>query len=180
MNKLHPFHHLDGVGLPAWVIYFPLEILDQFLPVWNVTTGRWIGFRGRWSKSWCMVEPWMTRGLGPLTSCIVENQSIVLQFCIWGSTPAYSGFPGGSEVRIHLPVQEMCRRHRFHPWVGKIPWRRKWQPTPVFLPLESHEQRSRVGYSPWGHRESGITEVTEHTHTHTPLHIQPAIDHVLL
>ena len=40
------------------------------------------------------------------------------------------------------------RRHRFDPWVGKIPWRRKWQPTPVFLPGESHGQRSLVGYSP--------------------------------
>jgi len=44
------------------------------------------------------------------------------------------GFPGGSVVK--------CRRARFHRWVGKIPWRRKWQPTPVFLPGEFHEQRS--------------------------------------
>ena len=43
-----------------------------------------------------------------------------------------------------------CRRHRFDPWVGKIPWSRKGQPTPVFLPGKSHEQRSVVGYSPWG------------------------------
>ena len=40
---------------------------------------------------------------------------------------------------------------RFHPWVGKIPWRRQWQPTPVFLPGKFHGQRSLVGYSPWGH-----------------------------
>ena len=39
-----------------------------------------------------------------------------------------------------------------HPWVRKIPWRRDWQPTPVFLPRESHGQRSLVGYSPWGCR----------------------------
>ena len=45
-----------------------------------------------------------------------------------------------------------CRRHRFDPWVGKIPWRRKWQPTPVFLPAKSNGQRSPVGYSPWGHK----------------------------
>ena len=42
-----------------------------------------------------------------------------------------------------------CRRWGFSPWVGKIPWRRKWQPTPVFLPGESHGQRSLAGYSPW-------------------------------
>ena len=40
------------------------------------------------------------------------------------------------------------RTHKFDPWVGKIPWRRKWQPTPVFLPGKSHEQRSLVGHSP--------------------------------
>ena len=42
-----------------------------------------------------------------------------------------------------------CRRHEFNPWVRKIPSRRKGQPTPVFLPGESHGQRSLVGYSPW-------------------------------
>ena len=41
----------------------------------------------------------------------------------------------------------------FHPWVRKIPWRRKWQPTLVFLPGESHGQRSLGGYSPWGLKE---------------------------
>ena len=49
-------------------------------------------------------------------------------------------------------------RPGFDPWVGKIPWRRAWQPTPVFLPGESHGQRSLVGYSPWGHKESDTTE----------------------
>ena len=41
---------------------------------------------------------------------------------------------------------------QFDPWVGKIPWSREWQPTPVFLPGTSHGQRSLVGYSPWGHK----------------------------
>ena len=54
-----------------------------------------------------------------------------------------------------------CKRHRrctFGPWVGKIPWRRKWQPTPVFLPGQSHGLRSLVSYIPWGHKESDMTE----------------------
>ena len=42
-----------------------------------------------------------------------------------------------------------CRRHELSPWVRKIPWRRKWQPTPVFWPGKSHGQRSLVGYSLW-------------------------------
>ena len=49
-------------------------------------------------------------------------------------------------------------RDRFNPWVGKIAWRRKWQPTPVFFPGEFHGQRSLVGYSPWGFKESDRTE----------------------
>ena len=60
-----------------------------------------------------------------------------------------------------------CRNYKscgFHPWVGKIPWSRKWQPTPVFFPEESHGQRILAGYSPWGHTES---DTTEHKCTHT-------------
>ena len=45
-----------------------------------------------------------------------------------------------------------CRRCGFNPWVRKIPWRRKWQPTPVFLPGKSHRQRNLVGHSPWGRK----------------------------
>ena len=51
-----------------------------------------------------------------------------------------------------------CKRLGFDPWVGKIPWGRKWQPTPVFLPGKSHGHRSLVGYSPWGCKESDTTE----------------------
>ena len=57
-------------------------------------------------------------------------------------------------------------------WVsllGRFPWRREWQPTPVFMPREYHGQRSLVGYSPWGHTESDTTEATQHTRTHTSL-----------
>ena len=49
-------------------------------------------------------------------------------------------------------MQEICRRHSFDHWVRKIPWRRTWQPTLVFLSGESCGQRSLAGYSPWGHR----------------------------
>ena len=53
-------------------------------------------------------------------------------------------------------------------WVGKIPWKRKWQSTPVFLTGESHEQKSLVGYSSWGCKELELlTRTCTHTHTHT-------------
>ena len=69
----------------------------------------------------------------------------------------------------NLPVK--CRRRkkiRFYPWVGKIPCRRKWQPTPVFLPGESHGQRSLVGYSAWSHKKLDMIEATYYTR-HTSL-----------
>ena len=45
-----------------------------------------------------------------------------------------------------------CRRRRFDPWVRKIPWRREWQPSKVFLLGKPHRQRSLAGYNPWGHK----------------------------
>ena len=78
------------------------------------------------------------------------------------------GFPGGAGGKE--PACQ-CRRHErreFDPWVGKIPGRRVWQPTPVFLSGESHGQRSLVGYSPWGHKELDVIE---------QLHNQPKAQH---
>ena len=60
-----------------------------------------------------------------------------------------------------LRLESVCLqwgRPGFNPWVGKIPWRRKWVPTPVLLPGKSHGWRSMVGHSPWGHKESDTTE----------------------
>ena len=62
---------------------------------------------------------------------------------------------GGSDGKS---VCLQCRRPGFDPWVGKIPWRRKWQSTPVFLPGKLHGQRILVGYHPWGCKESDTTE----------------------
>ena len=70
-------------------------------------------------------------------------------------------FPGGLVVKNLL----QNRTDGFDPWVVKIPWKRSWQPTPVFFPGESHRQRSLGGYSPWGRKESDTTEL--HTDTHT-------------
>ena len=50
------------------------------------------------------------------------------------------------------------RDRGFNPWVRKIPWRRKWQPTPVFLPGKFHGQKSLAGYSTWDHKELDTTE----------------------
>ena len=55
-----------------------------------------------------------------------------------------------------------CRKSGFNPWVGKILWRRNWQPTPVILPVKCHEQRSLVSHSPWGRKE---LDTAKHAHT---------------
>ena len=60
------------------------------------------------------------------------------------------------------------KRHRFDPWVGKIPWRRKRQPTLVFLPGESHGQRSLTGHSPWIAKSR--TRLSDWAHTHRLWH----------
>ena len=71
------------------------------------------------------------------------NQSIIKE-----TSPEYSLEGLKLKLELHYfghPVP--CKRHRFDPWVGKIPWRRAWQPTPVFLPGESHGQRNLAGCS---------------------------------
>ena len=72
---------------------------------------------------------------------------------------------GASLVAQRQRICQQCRSRRrlkFHPWVGKIPWRRSWQPSPVFFPGESHEQRSLASYSLWGRKE---LDATEHART---------------
>ena len=68
------------------------------------------------------------------------------------------GFPGGA--RGKEPNRQHIRDAGSIAGSGISPWKRAWQTTPVFLPGESHEQRNLVGYSPQGHKESDMTEVT--------------------
>jgi len=125
------FAGIDGHMLWSWPI--ALSPMKQALgarwtpgnSAFGVSTSRLITRAGAW---------W---GLGEVTETLF---TYLLAF-------RYRDFPGGSDGKESAC---QCRRHRrrgFRPWVGKIPWRRKWQPTPVFLPGESHGQRSLVGCS---------------------------------
>ena len=76
----------------------------------------------------------------------------------------FSGFPGGACDKESACQCRRCKRRGFDPWVGKIPWRREWQHAPLFSSGKSHGQRSLVGYSPWGCKESDTTKCT-HTGT---------------
>ena len=72
------------------------------------------------------------------------------------------GFSGGLVGKESTCNAEDPGNHRFNPWIRKIPWGRAWQLSPVFLSGESHEWRSLVGYSSWGHKELDMTKATEH------------------
>ena len=93
-----------------------------------------------------------------------SNQTISSSVIPFSSCP--QSFPArgekGQQISLSLfqYLSEALASVGFDPWVGKIPWRRAWQLTPVFLPGESHGQRSLAGYSSRGHKESDMTEAT--------------------
>ena len=112
----------------------------------------------RWCKMW--FSELILSSLFPSSPATVSQEHPLTPLC---------GFTHSSEfARWHSDQEPSCQCTRckrgslFDPWVRKIPWRRKWKPTPSFLPREFHGQRSLVGYSPWGCKES---DVTEHTYT---------------
>ena len=87
--------------------------------------------------------------------CIQMGVSFLFSFAFYFSF--HRDFPGGSDGKS---ICLQCGRPGFDPWVGKIPWRRKWQPTPVLLPGKSHGQRSLAGCSPWGRKELDMTSLS--------------------
>ena len=101
---------------------------------------------------------------------------LIISRVSWGHSTPYSfklclNFPGGAGGKESTCKYRRCERHGFNPWVAKVPWSRKWQPKPVFLPGKFHGQRSLVGYSPWGRKE---LDMTEHKHTHRSEEVSPA------
>ena len=87
----------------------------------------------------------------PLPWSISKNDALIM------SLYDFAGDTSGKEPAYQCRRLKRCG---FDHWVGKVPWRSKWQPTPVFLPGEFHGQSSLVGYSPWGHKDSDTTEAT--------------------
>ena len=85
-------------------------------------------------------------------SLISSNNILFIKLTLWASP-----------VVIVAPADAVDTRNTGLSWVRKMPWRRAWQPTPVFLPRESHGQSSLAGYSPRGCKELDTTEATEHT-----------------
>ena len=90
---------------------------------------------------------------------------------LWDASIVNWGFQGGANGKEPACQCRKCKRCRFNPGMGKIPWRTKWQHILVVFPVKFHGQRSLAGYSPKGCKELDTTEHT-HTHTHTHTHIQ--------
>ena len=96
---------------------------------------------------------WPKHARSHLISEAKQGQAwIVLEWDTAWEYRVFGYFPGGTRGREPSCQCRRHKRHGFDPWVKKIHWRRKWQPTPVFLPGEFPGQRSLVGYNPWGHK----------------------------
>ena len=148
----------------------PINAFSNF-PIGGFLLGQNIGLVfGDHKLTYChltcpLVLSWAPRGslatssLSGHASSSINLSSYFRNICLCSrkSHISQSPCPGGAVERIHLPVQEM-QKAWFDPWVRKIPWRRKWQPTWVSLPGKSRGWRSLVGCSPWGHRESDTPE----------------------
>ena len=85
------------------------------------------------------------------------------------SLPLGGGFPGGASGKEPACQCRRCKKCEFDPWTGKIPWRSAWQPTPVFLPAESHGQRSLAGTVHRVTQPDRLTLSPSLSHRHTPV-----------
>ena len=125
-----------------------LMLLEFFVCLWRVTVTT-IDIKCSLSAVLCARDYVRCSGIS------YERKLIVPGF---NDNTAFNGGP----VVIESTCQcKRCKRRLWDPWAGKIPWSRKWQPTPEFLSGELQGQRSLMSYSPWGHKESDKTEQTK-------------------
>ena len=126
---------------------------------------RWPNMRASASVFSVNVQGWFPLGLTGLMSLRSKGLTSIFSYTtirnhqFFGAQP-----PLWSNFHICKEFTCQCRRCGFDPWVRKILWGRKWQPTPVFLPGKSHGQRSLVGYSPRGHKDS---DTAKYAHMHS-------------
>ena len=124
------------------------KIHEHLIYVWNrahiIEAFNWHIFKD---------NSWLIKFIGTLV--IFDNTFTSRDDQGWSPCRIGLGLPWWlRQWRIYLQF----RRPGFYPWVRKIPWRREWQPTPVFLPREIHRQGILAGYSPWGCKESDTSE----------------------
>ena len=116
-------------------------------------------------------------GLWEVIKVVWTGESYILSFTWWifiGTCYVLKASQVAVVIKNRSANKGDNKIRGFDPWIGKTPWRRKWQPTPVFLPGKSYGQKSSAGYSPWRHKNLDMTEhmcVCTHAHTHTHTHI---------
>ena len=131
-------------------------------------------FRAGFSKTWALKKKIVT----PFSLLYLLKKKVVcMSTWTWnyiGFGPKRSFLLGASgsffSFKRVFPADSVVKKKKNTPaiagdardtgsmWGGKIPWRKAWQPTPIFLPRESHGQRSLASYNPWGRKESNMTE----------------------
>ena len=123
-----------------------------YLPFW----GKVYGFKEQ--MSWTQFWVWISALIHVISFQLISHLMfwglrlhlhIKLAFTLGDFENSLPRWLSGKELAIPFAK---CGKHGFDPWVGNIPWRRKWQPTPVFLPGEFHGQGSLAGYSPWARK----------------------------
>ena len=123
------------------------HLTQASVPVWCCCEEMW---------TQCLVHIWFGPHLGfGFCCCCFLKKRFILNFSreLFLCLKLYIGINGASLAAQMVKSPPEMQETRFDPWVGKIPWRRKWKPTPVFLPGEFYGQ-----YSPWDRKESNTTE----------------------
>ena len=169
LKKMNPAYSLEGLMLKLKVqnfghLMWRADLLDKTLVLEKIEGRRRGQQKMRWLDSitdsmddWDSMETHSSPAPGN-----VEKQGNLACCSPWGHKESYvtEWLSNNNKFCYRLPwwlsceICLQCRRPRFNSWVKKIPWRRAWLPTPVFLPGEFHGWRSLVGYSPWGPKES--------------------------
>ena len=120
----------------ASVFSFFLELFLHWSPV-----AYWVPTK-LGSSSFCVLSFWLFRGILDQINRLCTQRNLYLYYL-------YLGIPDGLVCKESAYQSRRHKGHGFDPWVRKIPWRRAWQTTPIFLPIVSHGQKSLVGHSPW-------------------------------